>query len=71
MPEHDALLLRLRRDPLQTADDFRLAVRIVAQVALLEERQQDDADLEIAGDVDAVADPLLGARVGLVRAPDS
>ena len=64
--EDDVVLFGFRRDALQPAHDFRLAVGIVAQVPFLEERQQDDADVEGAGDIDAVADPLLGARVGLV-----
>ena len=64
--EDHAALLGLAGDACQPADHLRLPLGVVPQVASLEEREQDDANVERAGAVDAVADPLLGAGIRLV-----
>ena len=64
--EDHAALLRLSSDSFQPPDDLRLTVRVVAQITTVEEREQDNAGVQRARDVDAVADPLLGARIRFV-----
>lgn len=65
--QDDAGLLGFGREPHQGGDRGVGSGRVVPQVALAEERDQDDPDLHSLGDLNRLAQPLLGARVAFKR----
>ena len=65
--ENDAGLFRLRGDGHEALHDFIHTGPVVAQIALVEKRQQHDAHPERLANLNAIAHPLDRARVALVR----